>query len=178
MIQLVLAVLLVAALVLGAARTAAARSAGGRVDPLAVWAAVLAPAAAVFGWVSGGFAVPAALACIGLWFAYRTAGPRGQSVRPPGAGRAASFYHLALTGAAAWCFAALSGPGGAHPANGQLGSLIMHVVAAIVLLIACAGWLLGSFAQPEGPPERPSRVLGVQEALLAAALSVCFYALA
>lgn len=178
MIQLVLGVLLAAALVLGAARTAAARSAGGRVDALAIWLAVCAPATAVPGWAPGGFAVPAALACIGLWFAYRTAGPRGRADRPPGAGRAASFYHLAMTGTAAWCLAALSGPAGAHPANAQLGSLIMHVVAAILLLLACVGWLLGSFATPEGPQERLSRVAGVQEALLAAALAVCFLALA
>ncbi|MCQ9163841.1 MULTISPECIES: hypothetical protein [unclassified Arthrobacter] len=207
LIQLLLAALLAGALVLGVVLATAPRRlpAGGRppgraaarVDALAVWAAALVPSAVFLGWHDAGLAVLVPLGAVALWFLYRVAAPAPAPVAVPaphagaaspagpvdgaapgsGAGRGRALYHLIITVVATWAAVSLAGALGPHPAARQLGTLIQHVIAWIVLLLACVGWLLGAFATPGKASERPSRVLGVFEAFLVAALAVCFYAL-
>jgi hypothetical protein len=201
LITLLVAAGLAAALVLAVVRAAAPVRAGGegqasltaaaRVDPLAMWAAVLVPSLVLLGWHNAGPVVLAPLGAIAVWFAYRVAAPASVPLRPApaggspgpapagghgtGPGRGSALYHLILTAAAAWAAVSLADALGPHPASRQLGSLIQHVIAWIVLLLASMGWLLGAFATPGKPSPGPSRVLGVLEALLAATLAACFF---
>jgi len=201
LITLLVAAGLAAALVLAVVRAAAPVRAGGegqasltaaaRVDPLAMWAAVLVPSSVLLGWHNAGPVVLAPLGAIAVWFAYRVAAPASVPLRPApaggspgpapagghgtGPGRGSALYHLILTAAAAWAAVSLADALGPHPASRQLGSLIQHVIAWIVLLLASMGWLLGAFATPGKPSPGPSRVLGVLEALLAATLAACFF---
>ncbi|NVM94551.1 hypothetical protein [Arthrobacter wenxiniae] len=210
LITLLVAAGLAAALVLAVVRAAAPVRAGGegqasltaaaRVDPLAMWAAVLVPSLVLLGWHNAGPVVLAPLGAIAVWFAYRVAAPASVPLRPApaggspgpapsggspgpapagghgsGSGRGSALYHLILTAAAAWAAVSLADALGPHPASRQLGSLIQHVIAWIVLLLASMGWLLGAFATPGKPSPGPSRVLGVLEALLAATLAACFF---
>jgi hypothetical protein len=201
LITLLVAAGLAAALVLAVVRAAAPVRAGGegqasltaaaRVDPLAMWAAVLVPSSVLLGWHNAGPVVLAPLGAIAVWFAYRVAAPASVPLRPApsggspgpapagghgtGSGRDSALYHLILTAAAAWAAVSLADALGPHPASRQLGSLIQHVIAWIVLLLASMGWLLGAFATPGKPSPGPSRVLGVLEALLAATLAACFF---
>jgi hypothetical protein len=201
LITLLVAAGLAAALVLAVVRAAAPVRAGdegqasltaaARVDPLAMWAAVLVPSSVLLGWHNAGPVVLAPLGAIAVWFAYRVAAPASVPLRPApaggspgpapagghgtGPGRGSALYHLILTAAAAWAAVSLADALGPHPASRQLGSLIQHVIAWIVLLLASMGWLLGAFATPGKPSPGPSRVLGVLEALLAATLAACFF---
>lgn len=201
LITLLVAAGLAAALVLAVVRAAAPVRAGdegqasltaaARVDPLAMWAAVLVPSLVLLGWHNAGPVVLAPLGAIAVWFAYRVAAPASVPLRPApsggspdpapagghgtGPGRGSALYHLILTAAAAWAAVSLADALGPHPASRQLGSLIQHVIAWIVLLLASMGWLLGAFATPGKPSPGPSRMLGVLEALLAATLAACFF---
>ncbi|MGA7204165.1 MAG: hypothetical protein WBX27_06000, partial [Specibacter sp.] len=134
------------------------------------------PAAALWD-IPAGPAAFWALGCAGLWFLWRLAAPRRPgTVAATGTGRGAAFYRLLFTACAWWITSALASAHALGP-GAQLGSIMLHMFAAVALLFATAAWLLGTFAMPEGPGGKIRRVLGVHEALAAAVVAVSFFTL-
>lgn len=167
-------------LLLGLIRLLGARSTAVRLEILATGLAVLVVVAVMWGWGAGpekGFLL-AVLAAVALWFAARVVLPGRPDSRPVGSGRVAAFYRLVMTGIALWVTVALSGSGGLNHQGILLGTILMNLFVAVVLFLACAGWLLATFAVPEGQGERLRPALGVQEALIAGALGACLLAIA
>ena len=166
-------------LLLGLVRFAGARSTAVRLEILATGLAVLVVVAVMWGWGAGAEKglLLAVLAAVAVWFAVRVVLPGKPDSRPTGSGRVAAFYRLVITGIALWVTVALSGSGGLNHHGILLGTILDNLIVAVVLFLACAGWLLATFAMPEGAGERLRPSLGVQEALIAGALGACLLAI-
>lgn len=116
------------------------------------------------------------LAAALLWSLARTAWFRQH--RETGA--AMALFRSATALLAGWVVLSVARAGAsaaAHPAH-QLGIILVDLLAAAIMAIAAAGWLLGTFATPATDGARSLTALtGTTEALLSLSLAVALYAI-
>lgn len=177
MTTVILAAVLSLAILAGVARLLSAGPLPARVDAVALTVAAVAPALIVWQWPAEAGAIWA-IACCGLWFLWRLVAPRKAELPTPasGSGRGAAAYRLLFAGAALWISFSLAGTHALGP-SGQLGSIMLHMFAAVALVFAAAAWLLGTFAVPKDAVGGKIRAtVGSHEALAAAAVALCFFA--
>lgn len=131
------------------------------------------PLAAHNGWLHSAVTT-GVLGVVLLWFIWRTTLGASKPGALPGSGRGASGYHAALTLTAIWIAFVL----GNRFQGGQdetLGAIMQHMIVGVMLALAAAGWLLASFAVPKDDKAAIKPIIGVQEALSALTVGLCFF---
>ncbi|WP_334173766.1 hypothetical protein [Sinomonas sp.] len=166
-----------AAALLSAAQAVRAPSGQHRASEAARVLLAAVVGATALGWARSAPALlGTALAAVLLWSIASAALDRRH--RRPGA--AAAAYRAVLALLAAWVLSSAARAGtspAGHPAH-QLGVIVLDLLAAVLMTIAAAGWLLAAFAMPAESTSKPvPRLTGTTEALLAAALAVALYAI-
>ncbi|MBB6403253.1 hypothetical protein [Arthrobacter sp. AZCC_0090] len=167
-----------AAAVLGFGAIFRATSVAARIEAAA--AGVLAAAMVVVGLGWAPLAVVPLGVVIGLVFVSFAARIVYQGKGPGQTGRFSAIYGALMTALSGWVLlSAASGAGSAsgHPAH-ELGTILVDIMGALLMLFAATGWLLGTFAMPaESKSHAVPRRKGVREALMTAGLAVAFYAI-
>ncbi len=116
-----------------------------------------------------------------LWFLSQCLPWRPSWAR--GVGRSVCFYRAVLLALTAWILTAAAAAGTAAGNSGArvhlLGSILLSVFGAVILIITAVFWLLATFATPrqETAAEPVARLRGLQEAFTAAGLAIFLLAL-
>lgn len=130
------------------------------------------------GWNVGAVVVPlvVVLAAAFLWFAVQAVLHAQPWARGTGFSAGGCLYRALTLAVATWILASAPQAAGSH----QLGSILGALIAAVVLTLACAAWLLATFATPkQDTTAKPIPALkGLNEALIAAGLATMLFAMA
>ncbi len=136
------------------------------------------------GWNVGAAVVPlvVVLSAAFLWFTAQAVLHAQLWARETGFSAGGCIYRALTLAVAIWILASAQQTAGSaqvHPAH-QLGSILGALIGAVVLTLACAAWLLATFATPKqdttAKPIPPLK--GFNEAFIAAGLAIMLFAMA
>jgi hypothetical protein len=111
-----------------------------------------------------------------LWFIVQAARQRTPNLQNSDSSRGFCLYRGALMGLCVWIlitFFSGAGPGRLQ----DLGFVLSHLIAAIILTFAAAAWLLATFAMPREGMNRSTvpRLRGIHEALMAISIAALVF---